>query len=107
MNRCGESRVRAVICIHAHDSPDSRQGNRHLLETRPSHPGQPVRTAWERRPGGAPTPGRCPSNAVAVGSGEATLKQMVRAGVWLSIVALVLIMVVLYTLVRMVFDVSI
>lgn len=54
-----------------------------------------------------PALGRCPSNAVAFGSGEVTIKQMVRAGVWLSIVALVLIMVVLYTLVRMVFGVSI
>ena len=48
-----------------------------------------------------------PSNAVAFGSGEVTIKQMVRAGVWLNIVSLVLIMVVLYTLVPMVFGVSI
>jgi sodium-dependent dicarboxylate transporter 2/3/5 len=48
-----------------------------------------------------------PSNAVAFGSGEVTIKQMVRAGVWLNIVSLVLIMVVLYTLVPLVFGVSI
>ena len=48
-----------------------------------------------------------PSNAVAFGSGEVTIKQMVRAGVWLNIVSLVLIMVMLYTFVPMVFGVSI
>lgn len=48
-----------------------------------------------------------PSNAVAFGSGEVTIKQMVRAGVWLNMISLVLIMIVLYTLVPLVFNVSI
>jgi sodium-dependent dicarboxylate transporter 2/3/5 len=47
-----------------------------------------------------------PSNAVAFGSGEVTIKQMVRAGVWLNIISLGLIMVVLYTIVPLVFGVS-
>ncbi|WIM67774.1 DASS family sodium-coupled anion symporter [Corynebacterium breve] len=48
-----------------------------------------------------------PSNAVAFGSGDITIKQMVRAGVWMNLVALVLIMIVMYTLVPLVFGVSI
>ena len=48
-----------------------------------------------------------PSNAVAFGSGEVTIKQMVRAGVWLNVFSLVLIMIVLYTLVPLVFNVSV
>ncbi len=44
-----------------------------------------------------------PSNAVAFGSGEVTIKQMVRAGVWLNLVSLALIMLVMYTLVPLVF----
>ncbi|WP_313823275.1 SLC13 family permease [Citricoccus sp.] len=44
-----------------------------------------------------------PSNAVAFGSGEVTIKQMVRAGVWLNIVSIGLIMLVMYTLVPLVF----
>ena len=47
-----------------------------------------------------------PSNAVAFGSGEISIKQMVRAGVWLNLISLGLIMVVLYTFVPMVFGVS-
>ncbi|HRO28974.1 MULTISPECIES: DASS family sodium-coupled anion symporter [Micrococcaceae] len=44
-----------------------------------------------------------PSNAVAFGSGEVSIKQMVRAGVWLNVISLALIMVVMYTLVPLVF----
>ena len=47
-----------------------------------------------------------PSNAVAFGSGQITIKQMVRAGFWLNFVALGLILVVIYTLVPLVFGVS-
>ena len=44
-----------------------------------------------------------PSNAVAFGSGEVSIKQMVRAGVWLNALSLVLIMLVMYTLVPLLF----
>ena len=44
-----------------------------------------------------------PSNAVAFGSGEVSIKQMVRAGVWLNGLSLLLIMVVMYALVPLVF----
>jgi len=44
-----------------------------------------------------------PSNAVAFGSGEVSIKQMVRAGVWLNVISLVLIMLVMSTLVPLVF----
>lgn len=47
-----------------------------------------------------------PSNAVAFGSGEITIKQMVRAGWWLNIISIFMVMVVLYTLVPLVFGVS-
>ena len=47
-----------------------------------------------------------PSNAVAFGSGEITIKQMVRAGVWLNVISIGLIMLVMYTLVPIVFGVS-
>lgn len=47
-----------------------------------------------------------PSNAVAFGSGEITIKQMMRAGLWLNLISLALIMVVMYTLVPLVFGVS-
>ncbi|MDO5670645.1 MAG: DASS family sodium-coupled anion symporter [Corynebacterium sp.] len=47
-----------------------------------------------------------PSNAVAFGSGQITIKQMVRAGFWLNFVALGFILVVIYTLVPLVFGVS-
>jgi sodium-dependent dicarboxylate transporter 2/3/5 len=48
-----------------------------------------------------------PSNAVAFGSGEVSIKQMVRAGIWLNLVAIVLIVVSLYTLLPLVFGISI
>lgn len=47
-----------------------------------------------------------PSNAVAFGSGEITIKQMTRAGLWLNLISLGLIMLVMYTLVPLVFGVS-
>ncbi|MCU4296172.1 DASS family sodium-coupled anion symporter [Brevibacterium permense] len=47
-----------------------------------------------------------PSNAVAFSSGEITIKQMTRAGVWLNLISLVLIMIVMYTLVPVVFGVT-
>jgi len=47
-----------------------------------------------------------PSNAVAFGSGEITIKQMTRAGIWLNIISIGVIMLMLYTLVPLVFGVS-
>ena len=47
-----------------------------------------------------------PSNAVAFGSGEITIKQMVRAGVWMNMISMVMIMIVLHTLVPLAFNVS-
>ncbi|MDN5742041.1 MAG: anion permease, partial [Yaniella sp.] len=47
-----------------------------------------------------------PSNAVAFGSGEISIKQMTRAGVILNIISIGLIMLVMYTLVPLVFGVS-
>lgn len=47
-----------------------------------------------------------PSNAVAFGSGEISIRQMVRAGVWLNIISIGFIMVALYTIVPWVFGVS-
>ncbi|KAE8765524.1 DASS family sodium-coupled anion symporter [Georgenia thermotolerans] len=47
-----------------------------------------------------------PSNAVAFGSGEVTIKQMVRAGVWLNVISLAVIIVALYTIVPLVFGVG-
>lgn len=47
-----------------------------------------------------------PSNAVAFGSGEVSIKQMVRAGVWLNVISLVLIVAVVYTLLPLVFGIS-
>lgn len=47
-----------------------------------------------------------PSNAVAFGSGEISIKQMTRAGVVLNIISLGLIMLVMYTLVPLVFGVT-
>lgn len=44
-----------------------------------------------------------PSNAVAFGSGDVSIKQMVRAGIWLNLVSVFLIMLVMYTLVPLVF----
>lgn len=48
-----------------------------------------------------------PSNAVAFGSGEVTIKQMVRAGLWLNVVSMLLIAVVLFTLLPLVFGTSV
>lgn len=48
-----------------------------------------------------------PSNALVFASGEVTIKQMVRGGVWINIISMVLIMVVLHTLVPLVFGVNI
>ncbi|GAA1808585.1 DASS family sodium-coupled anion symporter [Brevibacterium celere] len=47
-----------------------------------------------------------PSNAVAFGTGEVSIKQMMRAGLWLNVISLGLIMIVMYTLVPVVFGVS-
>jgi sodium-dependent dicarboxylate transporter 2/3/5 len=47
-----------------------------------------------------------PSNAVAFGSGEVSIKQMVRAGMWLNLVSLAILALVLYTLVPLVFGVA-
>ncbi len=44
-----------------------------------------------------------PSNAVAFSSGQVTIKQMMRAGVWLNLFSLVILMAFLYTLVPVVF----
>ena len=44
-----------------------------------------------------------PSNAVAFSSGQVTIKQMMRAGVWLNLLSLAILMVFLYTLVPVVF----
>lgn len=48
-----------------------------------------------------------PSNAVAFGSGEVSIKQMVRAGIWLNVLSLVLITVALYTIVPVVFGTAV
>lgn len=48
-----------------------------------------------------------PPNAIAFGSGYVRIGQMVRGGVWLNGIALVLTMIVMYTLVPLVFNVSI
>lgn len=47
-----------------------------------------------------------PSNAVAFGSGQVSIKQMVRAGLWLNVISLLVLVVVLYTLVPLVFGLS-
>lgn len=47
-----------------------------------------------------------PSNAVAFGSGEVTIRQMARAGVWMNLLSIPMIVLVLYTLVPLVFGVS-
>lgn len=46
-----------------------------------------------------------PSNAVAFGSGEVSIRQMVRAGIWLNVISLAVVMGVVYTLVPAVFGV--
>lgn len=48
-----------------------------------------------------------PSNAVAFGSGEVSIKQMVRAGLWLNLVSMALIALALYTLLPLVFGTSV
>lgn len=45
-----------------------------------------------------------PSNAVAFGSGEISIKQMVRAGLWLNLVSLTVITLLIYTLIPAVFS---
>ncbi|HAY42575.1 MAG TPA: anion transporter [Micrococcaceae bacterium] len=47
-----------------------------------------------------------PSNAVAFGSGEVSIKQMVRAGIWLNLISMVLIVGAIYTLLPWIFGVS-
>lgn len=47
-----------------------------------------------------------PSNAVAFGSGEVSIRQMARAGVWLNLITIPVIVLTLYTLVPLVFGVS-
>ena len=47
-----------------------------------------------------------PSNAVAFGSGEVSIKQMMRAGMWLNLASIVILFVVLSTLVPLVFGVG-
>lgn len=47
-----------------------------------------------------------PSNAVAFGSGEVSIKNMVRAGIWLNLISVGLVMLVMYTLVPLVFGSS-
>ena len=43
-----------------------------------------------------------PSNAVAFGSGEVSIKQMVRVGVWLNIISLVVVLFLAMTLIPLV-----
>lgn len=47
-----------------------------------------------------------PSNAVAFATGDLPIKSMIRAGIWLSVICLLVVMVALYTIVSLVFDVS-
>jgi sodium-dependent dicarboxylate transporter 2/3/5 len=47
-----------------------------------------------------------PSNAVAFATGDLPIQSMIRAGVWLNVIGLLVIMVALYTIVPLVFDVS-
>lgn len=47
-----------------------------------------------------------PSNAVAFATGDLPIKSMIRAGIWLNVIGLLVIMVALYTIVPLVFDVS-
>lgn len=47
-----------------------------------------------------------PSNAVAFATGDLPIKSMIWAGIWLNVVGLLVIMVALYTIVPLVFDVS-
>ncbi|WP_416139174.1 SLC13 family permease [Halomonas sp. HK25] len=47
-----------------------------------------------------------PSNAVAFATGDLPIKNMIRAGIWLNVIGLLVIIVALYTIVPLVFDVS-
>lgn len=47
-----------------------------------------------------------PSNAVAFATGDLPIKSMIRAGIWLNVIGLLVIMIALYTIVPLVFDVS-
>lgn len=47
-----------------------------------------------------------PSNAVAFATGDLPIKNMIRAGIWLNVIGLLVIIVSLYTIVPLVFDVS-
>ncbi|MDI5892138.1 SLC13 family permease [Halomonas rhizosphaerae] len=47
-----------------------------------------------------------PSNAMPFAAGDLPIKNMFRAGIWLNVIGLLVIMVALYTIVPLVFDVS-
>ncbi|MBZ9566371.1 DASS family sodium-coupled anion symporter [Modicisalibacter tunisiensis] len=47
-----------------------------------------------------------PSNAVAFATGDLPIRNMIRAGIWLNVIGLLVIMMALYTIVPLVFDVS-
>jgi sodium-dependent dicarboxylate transporter 2/3/5 len=47
-----------------------------------------------------------PSNAVAFATGDLPIQNMIKAGIWLNFIGLLIIMVALYTIVPLVFDVS-
>ena len=47
-----------------------------------------------------------PSNAVAFATGDLPIKNMIRAGIWLNVIGLLGIIVALYTIVPLVFDVA-
>ncbi|CAM3531863.1 SLC13 family permease [Halomonas casei] len=47
-----------------------------------------------------------PSNAVAFATGDLPIKSMIRAGIWLNVIGLLVIIVALYTIVPLVFDAS-
>ncbi|WP_181422096.1 SLC13 family permease [Halomonas sp. LBP4] len=47
-----------------------------------------------------------PSNAVAFATGNLPIRHMIRAGIWLNMIGLLVIMVALYTIFPLVFDVA-
>ncbi|WP_257626598.1 MULTISPECIES: SLC13 family permease [unclassified Pseudomonas] len=47
-----------------------------------------------------------PSNAVAFATGDLPIRHMIRAGIWMNVIGLLLIIIALYTIVPLVFDVS-
>lgn len=47
-----------------------------------------------------------PSNAVAFATGDLPIQNMIRAGIWLNLIGLLVIIVALYTIVPLVFDVA-